>query len=209
MTAEPCLYAAMGEQARPLVSAAARQLSAAVGTVLGRPWPVAVDPSEPAGTAPAGAILIASLIEDVMRKEPIETTTRRWQERIERWSHRGISRILLCTLFRNVSGPVKGEVDIERLRRLDMMALYLSRNEGIEIVDVDRLFAWCGARTLGTDYRCLGPRAAELGGHAMVATIFAGSLDDFLPADVQDAAARQHGGSQDLAAIMQRRIYEP
>jgi hypothetical protein len=202
------LVAMVGEAERPIAIAAARQVSAAASAVLGSDWTVTLILSDPDNRTISGSIRIASLIDDVLRDESVETTTRRWLERIERWSLEGKSRILLSTLFRRVGPADSDSVDVERLRRLNMMALFLSRSTGIEIVDIDRLFAWCGARRLATDYRCLGQHAAELGGHAIAAAIFAGGLDDFLPADVQEAAARQHGGIQDMRAILKRRVAE-
>jgi hypothetical protein len=200
------LLTTVGEAERPVAIAAARQLSAAVGTALGADWPVALFLSDPEGETGSGSIWIASLIGDVGRDEAIETTTRRWQERIERWSHRGNPRILLSTLFRSVASSDDRRATVERLRRLNMMALSLSRSTGVEIVDIDRLFAWYGRDTLGTDYRCVGERAALLGGHAIAAAIFAGGLDEVLPGPVQEAAARHHGGIDDVATILDRRI---
>ncbi len=207
MTSETLtVYTVVGEDERPVIIAALQQLSTAVNAALGHDWPITLVLSDVEGHIGAGSILIASLIEDVQRSEAIEVTMQRWLERIERWSQQGQPRILLPTLFRKLS-PVSGDrTTIERLRRLNMMALHLSRRTGIEIVDVDRLFALCGARTLGTDYRCQGAHAAALGGHAIAAAIFAGGLDDFLEARVQEAAAMHHGGAQDIATILQRRI---
>ncbi len=208
-TAALTLCATMGEAERPMIRAAAHQLSAAVSAVLGSPWPVSVVAADCADGVPPGSIWIASLIEDVRRSERIEATMQRWRERIEGWSRHGAPRILLTTLFRSVPLSTDDQTSLERLRRLNRMAIALSCETGIEIVDIDRLFSWCGARSLETDYRCRGQRAAELGGHAIAAAIFAAGLDDFLPADVQENANKQHGGILDVAAIFQRRTSMP
>jgi hypothetical protein len=205
-TAQLTLAATVSDGERPLAIAAARQLSAAVSSALGSEWPVSFIQTGPDDDVASGSIRIASLVDDVLRDEAIETMTRRWAERIERWSQAGTSRILLSTLFRSVARGHGDDRVIERLRRLNMMALSLSRTTGIEIVDIDRLFAWCGARRLQTDYRCLGPSAAELGGHAIVAAIFAGGLDDVLPAHIQEKAATEHGGLLHLTTIFERRV---
>ncbi|WP_068078216.1 hypothetical protein [Novosphingobium lentum] len=206
MSSALTLCVAVGDDERPLVVAAARQLAAAVSAALGRTWPVSIERVDPERGNAAGQIWIASLMDDVSRKEDIDATARRWLARIERWSYPGKPRILLSTLFRHVPPSPGGRITIERLRRLNWMGMYLSRSAGIEIVDIDRLFALCGARALGTDYRCLGPHAAELGGHAIAAAILAGNMDKMIPAPIQEAAARRHGGILDVAAVVQRRV---
>lgn len=186
--------------------AASRQLSAAVGAALGRNWPVPVVFCDLADDSASGVVWIVSMAEDATRREDIEVTTRRWMERIGHLARPGERRILLTTLFRCVSPAQGAQPTIERIRRLNVMAMHLSRSTGIEIVDIDRLFALHGARALGSDYRCLGPHAAELAGHAIAACIFEGGLDEFLSAHIQEEAARRHGGAEDLSTILQRRI---
>ena len=206
MTSAPLiLCAALSKEEHPIALAAAQQFSAAVNTALGSVWPIKLVLANADGRIASASIWIASMIDDVSRREPIEATTQRWQERRQRWSQRGGKRILLATLFGSVPCVSGDPTKVERLRRLNMMALRLSRESGIEIVDIDRLFSLCGARKLATDYRCRGESAAQLAGHAITAAIFAGGLDDFLPAEVQERAATLHGGIQDVAGILQRR----
>lgn len=180
-----------------MIMAAARQLRDCVATAIGNDWPVRVRFESLDVTAiPAGTVLILSLADDMADSAAV-----RWRIRIARCAAAGHRRILLCNLFRHVVGGGQRTDVIERIRRLDRMAIDLSREAGAEIVDIDRLFALCGARALGS-----AAQAAQLAGHAIAAAILEGGLDEHLDPAVQDRATHLHGGVRDIRAIAERRL---
>lgn len=103
----------------------------------------------------------------------------------------GHATLLIPTLFRHV-----GAARIESIRRLNLHAIGLSRSLGVQIVDLDRIFALVGARTLAQ-----APRLAqELAAHALVGAILAAGLDTFAVAERQEQARLRNGGREAIVA---------
>lgn len=83
------------------------------------------------------------------------------------------TRVFLCNIFR----ACVDEQLLERIRRLNLLAAEISHETGAGVIDVDRSFAHLGARTLETDYRLEGRRAAELGGKVIAEMLLAYGID--------------------------------
>lgn len=181
---------------RPALLAASRQLADSVTTASGSPFSVALRFSEAlpsSGVGTGRTVIVASLqVEIPGRDEPLDRTQARWREQLASLREPP----LLCTIFRHVSGRESPAL-IERIRRLNMMAIGLSHDTGAAVVDIDRIFGYFGARQLQTDYRLGGRLGAELAGHAIVASIFASGLDDVIPPDVQERAQQTQVGMLD------------
>ncbi len=203
---QPRMVAIVTEAERTAMVAAAEQLSLAVGGAMGTSWPVQLRLALPdEADIPEGAILVSSLLADMADNEPVETVVERWRERIARCRAAGHDRILLCNLFRHVEG--RTPATIERIRRLNLMAIELSRELGFEIVDIDRLLALCGARTIGADYRGTSHAATRLIGHAVAAAILDGDMDAWIDPAVQHRAGAAHGGVRDIFRLLERHVH--
>ena len=181
------------------ILAAAHRLSRCLGDDGSAGWPVrlrfvASDSAPNVPPAPPGTLLVTSLRAALDTGDvPLADVAERWRARIER--ERPSGPVLLCTLFRHVANRSAGPVLAERIRRLNLLALELSRTAGIEIVDIDRLFALAGARTLDTDHRGQGRRAAALAAHAIVAAALAAGLGPAVP-EPRQALARQRNAKE-------------
>lgn len=207
MPPEPAidLAAIVGGEERDTIVAAARRLSHCLGED-DSGWPVRVH----LGTAEApppgpSAIVIASLRADAdLLEAPLDAIVARWPPRLAMLREGGHGAILMPTLFRHVADPAARPALVERIRRLNLIAVALSRTHGVQIVDVDRAFALVGARALATDYRGHGPIARDVAAHAIVAAILATGLDAQVSAERQERARARNGGRETVAAILAR-----
>jgi hypothetical protein len=95
---------------------------------------------------------------------------------------------------------------MERIRRLDLMVAHLSHDFGINVVDIDRMFAFVGARRLGTDYRLHGDAAACIAGFAITSAFLEVGLDDAVPTDVLERAREHLRRSGQIEKALTRRV---
>lgn len=197
--------AIVSDAERAGIAAAGQQLAEALSAGSGVAWQVRLHfASFEDGDIPPEAAIVTSLHHDVDGAEPVDRIAERWQARIRRHRAAGHGRILLCNLFRHVQEPSPAGITIERLRRLNQLAINLSRTAGIEIVDVDRLLALFGARAIETDYRCDSAAARRLVGHAIAAAILDGDLGGRVDDAAQGRASDAHGGVRDIRRLTER-----
>lgn len=203
------IVAAFAEAGRAMIISAAEQLSACMSGVAGSRWPVRLRfIGRDDGAIPSGAVFLSSLIDDVSSGDGLEQVEAKWRVRIARYRQAGHDRILLCSLFRHVA-PGNGQADtVERIRRLNQLLILLSRDTGVEIADVDRLLALCGARLMGSDYRCTSQASARLAGQAITAAILDGELEGDLDGTIQQSAIAAHGGVRDIGRLLARHVEE-
>jgi hypothetical protein len=199
MTAPPplAIEAVVHPVERPTLVAATRQLADVLSTASGVPYSIALrfgDALASVGRQEGRrAIIVASLqLEVPGRDEPLSETETRWRDGLSSLTAPDLASAFVCTIFRHVAGPDRAAI-IERIRRLNLLAATLSHDTGVNVIDIDRLFALAGARKLQTDYRLGGPRAAEFAGHTIVAGILAAGLDDFFPPEIQERAKQAQG----------------
>ena len=102
--------------------------------------------------------------------------------------------VFLCSIFRACADREK----LERIRRLNLLAVEISRQTGAAIIDLDRFFANFGARPLETDCRLGGAKAADFAARIMTDALLAVGFDDDVPADVLSAAQRHNRGASQL-----------
>lgn len=96
--------------------------------------------------------------------------------------------VAVCTAFRHVLEPLehrqsKSLALRDRIRRLNVEIARLSNRTGCFVLDIDRVLAQEGGRSLQTD--CFGGtgRAAELAIDEFLATLLDARPDDFMPED--------------------------
>jgi len=194
------------------VIAAAEQLSSCLGhAAAGASWPVQLHllaPGSPPPRPPPSAIITSLLVDVADPSEPIAKTTERWRDDLARLAAAG-APIFVMNVFRHVSGRAgDGSVSpvLERIRRLDLMAVRLSHQLGVCVVDIDRAFAHIGARTLQTDYRLGGVLAAEVAGHALAWALLSFGLDDVVDPELQEKARASLGPLSEIDALVSRRL---
>ena len=181
------------------IEAAARALAPFVKP--GGPSLLAVQPltwSDWPQAMPAGALAIASmsvhLHEDV---GDLQSVKKRWRDQIETFRGEGCVEIFLMTIFPYISkseraaDPEGALRHVEKIRRLNMLAIELSHETGVSIIDIGRWFSAIGANLLKTDYRLGGPQAQWAAAEFTVATVLEAGLDPYFDAPPQvNGAAR-------------------
>ncbi len=204
------IEAVVADQERPAVAAGMEQLVECLYAGCGDTWTVrvALRPNPAAIDVRRAQIIIASFVPEVASDEPLRQLEKRWRATLSLLVQAGIPRIFVGTVFRHVANQI-GQKDgtIERIRRLNMLAIELSHDLGIGVVDIDRAFAHWGARALQTDYRLTGRIAAEVAGHTMVASMLSIGLDGIVPAEIQERARQFHGDLWTMDRRIQRRIH--
>lgn len=156
---EPTLQivAAMGARQAVMLDAARAELVRR----LGAGWQIRLD-YVPFDRPPAAPILILSLDDDVGEAdEHFASTALRWRDRIAGLA--GTGRLLLCNLPRN-EGWHRATIGSAKIRRLNRLAIDLSREWHIEIVDLDRSLALSG----GGDPAVQALRAGQLLAAALI-----------------------------------------
>ena len=142
-------------------------------------------------------VVVASLLREIaVGDERLEDTEIRWRDQLKSLEHLGIQSTLICTIFRHV-GSRENPGLVERIARLNLMAVRLSHATGVGVVDIDQAFGYPGGRLLQTDYRLGGRLAAQLAGHTIVENILGAGLDDVIPPDVLERAQKVQMGMLD------------
>ncbi len=201
--------AVVDHRERSLLVAASEQLSESLGTASGRAFAIRLgfraDLAELSQRNGVG-VIVASLLPDLAGDTSLAAIEARWRAQLSALSP-AATRVFVCTIFRHVPhrDDHAASTLIERIRRLNLLAIRLSRDFGVGVADIDRVFAHIGARELQTDYRLQGTMAAEVGGYAIVASMLVG-LDDALPADTLERAMQYQGGLQDIGNLLRRRL---
>jgi hypothetical protein len=194
---------------RAAVVFGAQQLAEALRIAAGVDWPIQVTFFDAGGlrAATAGSIAVLSLLSDVESKESLPETAARWRCRADVLAAER-ANVVLLTVVRTVSErrTRKGQLLLERIRRLDRMALDLSHEFGVTVVDIDRAFAHIGTRVLATDYRLTGRVAAEVAGHSFALSLLSIGMDDIIPVDVQERARAYHGPLREIDTLVRRRM---
>lgn len=117
-------------------------------------------------------------------------------------------RVLLCNLFRHVPDRTRSSgatAMLTRIRELNLLAVRLSHRTGISVVDVDRVMAGLGARSLASDYRLGGTRGAGAAGYAVAHCLLRCGLDDFIAADVLERALQRLGPLRSVPNLLSHR----
>ena len=199
---------------KPAVAAAMEQLLESLQAASSLSWSIRIghrDHLQAVDTSRRPHVVITSMVRDAAGiDEPFEAAEARWRAGLERLTEAEIPAILVGTIFRHVPNRTNraGQNDriLERIRRLNLLAIELSHDLGIGVVDFDRAFAHIGARTLDTDYRLRGRLAAEVAGHTIVAGILARGLDDLVSPEIQERARQFQGDILQMEGFLRRRL---
>jgi hypothetical protein len=197
----------------PGLTAAAEQLSECLGLAAGEQgWPVSLNfraPGDKIAASPVPSAVIVSLLPDVGRlEEPTVETEARWRVYLGQLQSSG-APVFVRTVFRHVSDRVREGVTspvLERIRRLNRVAVGLSHEFGVAVIDVDRAFADIGGRVLKTDYRLGGALAAEVSGHTTVRSLLSFGLDQVIDPDLQQKAKAILGDLRKIDVFVNRRL---
>jgi hypothetical protein len=155
-------------------------------------------------------IVVASLLPELARlDEPWPSVEARWRAQAALLVEGGTSPPLLCNIFRRVSERSARAVLIERIRRLNLLAVDLSHDFGLPVIDIDRVFAHIGGRGAQCDYRLGGPIAAEVVGYVVARSLLSIGLDDAVAVDVQERAKAFLGELHQIDALVNRRLNRP
>jgi hypothetical protein len=200
------------EREWPGAVAAAEMLSESLGEVSGgAAWPVRLNLLAPdaaiADAAPAPTAVILSLGDEALRlDEPIAATKARWTQRLEALGDLGVP-LFVMTVFRHVPDwRGAGAARLERIRRLNLMAIDLSQALGVGVVDLDRALTHIGARNARCDWRLGGVLAAEVAGHTLAWSLLALGLDEVVDPGGQQAAGAVLGGLNAINTLVSRRL---
>ena len=176
MPADPIdLAALVPDDERAGIVAAARRLSHCLGEDReGQPVRVRFATADVLPPGPSAALILS------LRSAP-------GPELIAAARDAGHETLLIPTIFRH------GDA-IERVRRMNLQAIRLSRTSGVQIVDLDRIFALVGARFLSPAL------IDELNAHAIVGAILSAGLDAFASAGRQEQARLRNGGREAIVA---------
>jgi len=144
------------------------------------------------------AIYIVSLLAQLDTNEPVEQLRARL--------HAGLSNLVahqtavyLCTVFR---GCEEDASKLERIRRLNLLAIDLSHDLDAGVIDFDRQFADIGARPLESSYRLEGRAACEIAAYVIVKALFAtGAFDDHIAAETIEEARLMYDHSYRANAV--------
>jgi hypothetical protein len=199
-SATPILIAGVVDDAeRRALLAASEQLHKCLSAASGVRWPVGLRFVDSIADILNPTVVITSFLPEVARvEEPISLTEARWRPAFSKLMERDDLSAFLCTVFRYVTNTLEpGErtaraQTVERIRLLNLLAAQLSHDTGINVVDIDAVFAHVGARQMQTDYRLAGPMGAEMAAYTMVVTILAVGLDNVVPPDIQERAWKFH-----------------
>lgn len=175
-------------------------------------WPVRVQfqsVDTEASASPPPSVIVTSLLPEVGRAiEPIDETETRWRIYLARLQANGtpvfVRNVFRCVHDRKPTG--RAMPILERIRRLNRMAITLSHDLGAGVIDIDRDCAHIGGQFLQTDYRLGGILAAQVSGHAVVWSLLSIGLDGIVDLEVQEKAKRLLGDLNWFEAFLRHRL---
>lgn len=175
------------------MSACVARLSDWLRSSNGEPWPVTLEIArDPADVPPGPSLSLVSMLAEAERvDEPWEQAATRIRSRIAALAANPDCRVCLMTVFRAVPSDLDGSFRkplLRRIRRLNLLAVQISQEFGVDVADIDRTLADVGAGPLGTDYRLRGAAAAEAAGACIARTLVGAGLDAWVPMELQSRA---------------------
>lgn len=185
---------------RPVLIAAAEQFVRAISAAAGGEHVVELAFADRNAPPPNGArIVIISLRGEVGVPASMDAVARRWHDWLGMVLAQGDAQVVIGTIYRHVADAAGGTV--ERIRRLNDLAIGLSRAHAIEVADIDRACALVGSRIADGDWRATTGNAATIAGHVLAAALLRLDLSAYLADDAGDRARAAHGS---LNAMIER-----
>lgn len=156
------------------------------------------------------AIIRSLLPEAALDKEALPETKRRLERELSALKARA-GAVLICTVFRGVgrTSPEQQKFDtsrLERIRRVNLLAVELSHEFDVSVIDIDRVFAHLGGRALGCDYRPLTSLAANAAAYTIVSELLELAPELGIPPELEERAKAVYGGAPNLLGFLQRRL---
>ena len=162
----------------------------------------------PIPNSPSPNIVILSLLPEMyVRNQHVLETKNRLKSYIEQGQSLGAS-VLICNIFRHIDAGELSETKpylVERIRRLNLMAIGLSYESGVGIVDIDRAMAHLGGRNLQSDFLLSGDSAADVVGHALAWSLLSFGLDTVIDPTNQEKAKITLGDLRKVPEILRIR----
>jgi len=174
--------------------AACAHMSRALSEGASTPWTCGFELIEDGlsiSESPPRGIVLVSLVSELQHlDEPWPRVEERLRKLFEALAVSGDS-VFVGTIFRH-AGQLEDPAHLhrrrQRIRRLNLFVANISRETGVFVVDIDRVFTDQGARRLQTDFTLKGPIAADLAGKTMAIVLLSYALDGAVDFDTQDAA---------------------
>lgn len=193
--------------------AGAEQISEHLSIAAGGPtWPVRLKltpPGAPLAEDGPPHVIVTSMLPETRRlADPMPVVEARWRAELDRLTASGAT-VFVCTVFRHVAARTKdGSASpmLERVRRLNRLAMDLSHAFGVGVIDFDRDLAHVGGRALHSDHELTGVLAAEVAGHAVAWALLSVGLDEVVDPEVQERAKAALGDMRGIDALINRRL---
>lgn len=161
-----------------------------------------------------GAIVISLLNEVSSIHLPYADVAARWHRQAAAVIAATSRPVFYCTVFRHVPMPAHPPQGwsrapiLERIRRLNLLAVELSQATGAGVIDIDRTLAHFGAAPLRTDYTLAGKQGAEATGDVIAGALLGAGLDDLVDAETLEKARQLHGGLEGLTKRLHRLVVQ-
>jgi hypothetical protein len=187
------IVAYVAESEKPIVRRAAEEVARAVGTASREPLDCHcrfIESTDELVHPNGRTIVVASLLRDVDCADAWPATEQRLHAMYAALAAGG-TPTFICTVFRHVGRSNDDAADAERLlrvRRLNLLAMELSRLTGAYVVDLDRALADIGGLRLETNYRLEGRIAADHAAYVIAGSLIADALDGVVSVEVQNGA---------------------
>jgi hypothetical protein len=188
------IVALVSDCERPAVDLGAAHIARAMSEAAGAPW--AIDVSYASGweelrRSTGARIILTSLLRELGASgETWPQAAQRLRTDYGALAEGGVP-IFVCTILRHVARteePVSDSALRLHIRRLNLLATEISRESRAYVIDIDRVLADIGARSLQTDHRLVGPSAVEFAAHYMAVTLIGNAFDDVVSYEIQDSA---------------------
>ena len=144
-------------------------------------------------------VIITSLLPDLTLIDwQTAEIAKSWAEDVGRLRASGAA-VFVANIFRFVFEPDRRSVTstlAERIRRLNQIAITLSYEFGIGVIDIDRAMAHFGGRPLRADYRLGSDDALIVAGHAIARSLLSYGLDACIDPTSQEKALHELGTLQ-------------
>jgi hypothetical protein len=197
----------------PPLQGAMHVLATHMSAALGQPWPISLScgPPELVPAPPLDLVLVSLLHEALPPYAPMPEVTARWHQALEAFAPLG-APLLLCNVFRHVPPQPFGpeapsrEVILDRVRRLNLLAIELSHRHALDLADIDRGLAYLGARPLQTGFLLRGGKGIQMAADIIAGAALQGDFPPGIPFSAIQAAQASHGGQAGMMARLRHLV---
>jgi hypothetical protein len=187
------IVAYVAESEKPIVRRAADEIARAVGAASSETPDCDcrfIESLDELANLDGRTIVVASLLREADSAEAWSTTEQRLSATYAALAARDVPA-LICTVFRHIGRTGDPAADAERLlrvRRLNLLAMEISRLTGAYVIDLDRALSDIGAVRLQTNYLLEGRVAGEQAAYVIAGSLINDALDGVVSVEVQNGA---------------------